>query len=355
MKELLHRINQTVFFLCLALGPGGLEVSAQPTARPNIIIILSDDMGFSDIGCYGGEIKTPNLDGLARNGVRFTQFYNNARCCPTRASLLTGLYSHQAGIGHMTEDREPAGYRGDLNRNSVTLAEVLRPAGYTTYAVGKWHVTPGRNAEQLAQTHNWPLQRGFDRYYGTIHGAGSFWDPSSLVRDNKLISAFNDPEYHPEQFYYTEALSDQAVRFIGEHRQRSGGKPFFLYLAYTAAHWPMHALEKDIARYKGQYDAGYAPVRKARYEKGKRLGLIDPRWPMSPQPDPWNRVENKDWESRGMEVYAAMIDNMHQGIGHLIAELKRQGQFENTLIFFLQGQWWMCRSNRAQYDRTKPL
>lgn len=336
MKELRLRSNRTVFILCLAFAQGGLGLSAQPPARPNIIVILSDDMGFSDIGCYGGEIKTPNLDGLAENGLRFTQFYNNARCCPTRASLLTGLYSHQAGIGHMMEDRAHAGYRGDLNRNSVTLAEALRPSGYATYAVGKWHVTPGKNAEQLAQTHNWPLQRGFDRYYGTIHGAGSFWDPSSLVRDSTLVTAFNDPEYHPERFYYTEALSDQAVRFIAEHRQRSGAKPFFLYLAYTAAHWPMHALEKDIARYKGRYDAGYFPVREARYAKGKSLGLIDPRWPMSPQPDPWDRVESKDWESRGMEVYAAMIDNMDQGIGRLTAELKRQGQFENTLIFFLQ-------------------
>src|SRR5262245_47298669 len=306
------------------------------SARPNIIFIMSDDMGWSDIGCYGSEINTPNLDALAANGVRFTQFYNNARCCPTRASLLTGLYSHQAGIGHMMEDRGHDGYRGDLNRNSVTIAEALRPAGYATYAVGKWHVTPGQSAEKLANTRNWPLQRGFDRFYGTIHGAGSFWDPSSLARDNRLITAFNDPEYQPRQFYYTDALSDQAARFIAEHRSRNGARPFFMYLSYTAAHWPMHAPEKDIAKYRGKYDRGYAAIRQARYEKAGKLGLIDPRWALSPQQEDWGMVENKEWEARGMEVYAAMIDNMDQGVGRVVAELKKQGEFDNTLIFFLQ-------------------
>jgi arylsulfatase A-like enzyme len=333
MKRLLIRTGLCGLFLAtLALTLGDRMANAQRASRPNIIVIMSDDMGWSDIGCYGGEINTPNLDKLAKNGVRFTQFYNNARCCPTRASLLTGLYSHQAGIGHMMEDRDHDGYRGDLNRNSVTIAEALKPAGYATYAVGKWHVTPGK----LAQTHNWPLQRGFDRYYGTIHGAGSFYDPSSLVRDNKLITVANDAEYQPQQYYYTDAISDHAARFVAEHKGRAGEKPFFMYVAYTAAHWPMHALEKDIAKYKGRYDGGYAPIRQARYEKAKKLGLIDSRWAMSPQAMDWAQVENKQWETRGMEVYAAMIDNMDQGIGRLVAELKRQKQFDNTLIFFLQ-------------------
>ncbi|MGE3733038.1 MAG: arylsulfatase [Blastocatellales bacterium] len=290
-------------------------------------------MGWSDIGCYGGEINTPNLDGLAANGLRFTQFYNNARCCPTRASLLTGLYSHQAGIGHMMEDRGQDGYRGDLNRNSITIAEALKPAGYSTYAVGKWHVTPGQSREKLTQTHNWPLQRGFDRYYGTIHGAGSFYDPSALVRDNNLITVANDKEYQPQQYYYTNAISDHAARFIRENKK---GRPFFMYVAYTAAHWPMHALEKDVAKYSGKYDQGYGLIRQARYEKAKRLGLLDPRWQMSEQAMDWDKVEIKPWEARGMEVYAAMIDGMDQGIGRIIAELKKQGQFDNTLIFFLQ-------------------
>jgi arylsulfatase len=315
--------------------PSRVTTSAaqRANARPNIIIIMSDDMGWSDIGCYGGEINTPNLDGLAANGLRFTQFYNNARCCPTRASLLTGLYSHQAGIGHMMEDRNHVGYRGDLNRNSVTIAEALKPAGYATYAVGKWHVTPGGGKEALAKTHNWPLQRGFDHFYGTIHGAGSFYDPSSLVRDNKLITVANDTEYQPSQYYYTDAISDHAARFVRENKKE---QPFFMYLTYTAAHWPMHALPKDIAKYKGKYDQGYGPVRQARYDKAKRLGLLDPRWPMSEQAMDWGSIDNKDWEASGMEVYAAMIDSMDQGIGRLIAELKRQGQFDNTLIFFLQ-------------------
>ena len=163
-----------------------LDAAAAP-ARPNIIVILGDDIGYSDLGCYGGEIPTPNLNALAAGGLRFTQFYNTARCCPTRASLLTGLHPHQAGVGHMMEDRGHPGYRGNLNRSCVTIAEALQPAGYRSYAVGKWHVTPGHTAKFLEDRANWPLQRGFDRYYGTIHGAGSYFDPSSLVRDNTQI------------------------------------------------------------------------------------------------------------------------------------------------------------------------
>lgn len=317
----------------LAVIRGDSVAVGRSEARPNIVVIMSDDMGFSDIGSYGGEINTPNLDALAANGVRFTQFYNNARCCPTRASLLTGLYPHEAGIGHMMNDRGHDGYRGDLNRQSVTIAEALKPAGYATYAVGKWHVTPGQNAQELARTHNWPLQRGFDRYYGTIHGAGSFYDPSSLVRDNRLITVANDVEYQPPRYYYTDAISDHAARFITETKP---GQPFFMYVAYTAAHWPMHALDSDIAKYKSKYDAGYGPIRQARREKAARLGLIDPRWPMSPQAGDWDQVDDKAWEARGMEVYAAMVDNMDQGIGRIIATLKKEGHFDNTLIFFLQ-------------------
>lgn len=347
MKKIIVRLFGFGLLLLLAIvhiNDASLD-SATAQVRPNILIIMSDDMGFSDIGCYGSEINTPNLDSLAAEGVRFTQFYNNARCCPTRASLLTGLYPHQAGIGHMMDNRGADGYRGDLNRNGSTIAEALKPAGYATYAVGKWHVTPGQNATTLAQTHNWPLQRGFDRYYGTIHGAGSYYDPSSLVRDNKLITVANDTEYQPQEFYYTEAISDQAVRFVAEHKKRAARQPFFMYVAYTAAHWPMQAKEKDIAKYKGKYNQGYQPIRSARYEKARRLGLIDPRWPMSPQAGDWDQVENKAWEARGMEVYAAMIDNMDQGIGRLIAELKRQGQFNNTLIFFLQDNGGCAEEN----------
>ena len=219
--------------------------------RPNIVVIMADDMGYSDIGCYGGEIHTPQLDGLASGGVRFIQAYNTARCCPTRASLMNGLYPHQAGVGHMMNDRGTDGYQGDLNKRCVTIAQVLKSAGYATYMSGKWHVTKHvghwSGNEALTSKHNWPCQRGFDRFYGTITGAGSFYDPVTLVRDNSpLPSPAGD-------FYYTDAISD----YIRTHDRSRTGRPFFLYVAYTAPHWPLHALEADVARYKGRYDAGW--------------------------------------------------------------------------------------------------
>lgn len=312
----------------------GSGVCLAASERPNIIVILSDDMGFSDIGCYGGETETPNLDRLAENGLRFTQFYNTGRCCPTRASLLTGLYPHQAGIGHMMQDKGLVGYQGNLNTRCLTIAEALRPAGYSTYMAGKWHVT--RHIDPDGPKFNWPLQRGFDRFYGTIHGAGSFFDPNSLTRDNTQISPYADPEYQPEEYYYTDAISDYAVRYINEHEQGNDEKPFFLYMAYTAAHWPMHALEKDIAKYKGRFDAGYDELRRERLERVRQLGLIDADWKMTEGTDDWSKVQNRAWELRCMEVYAAMIDNMDQGIGRVIATLEKNGELDNTLILFMQ-------------------
>lgn len=313
-----------------------LPLGAAEPKRPNIVVILGDDIGFSDLGCYGGEISTPHLDALAKGGLRFTQFYNMARCCPTRASLLSGLYPHQAGVGHMMEDRQFAGYRGALNRNCVTLAEALKPAGYRSYAVGKWHVTPGHSPAALADTRNWPLQRGFERFYGTIHGAGSFWDPSSLVRDNTPITIANDPAYRPKEYYYTEAIAEQAVQFIRQHSREHRNEPFFLYTAFTAAHWPLHAREADIARYRGRYHAGYEAIRAARWAKQRRLGLVDSHWKLSPPVGDWSQVRNPPFEERCMEVYAAMVDSMDQGIGRMVAELKAQGRWENTLILYLQ-------------------
>ena len=323
--------------LVLAVAPWASADETKPP-RPNILLIMSDDMGFSDLGCYGSEIATPNLDGLAAKGLRLTQFYNTARCCPTRASLLTGLYPHQAGIGHMMDDRGHDGYRGELNKNSVTIAEVLRPAGYRTYATGKWHVTRRVNAATVEEKENWPLQRGFDRFYGTISGAGNFWDPQHLTRDNTKISPFADPEYQPsEPYYYTDAISDQAARFVREHHVSHGGQPFFLYMAYTAAHWPMHARERDIAKYRGRYAAGYDAVRKERYERMAKLGLISREaTTLTPVPEGEEKTPHWEWDQRNMEVFAAMIDSMDQGIGRVVAELKATGQFENTLIFFLQ-------------------
>ncbi len=328
---------------------------AAPPAAPNVILILSDDMGWSDLGCYGGEIETPNLDGLAGGGLRFTQFYNTARCCPTRASLLTGLYPHQAGIGHMMDDRGLDGYRGELSRRAVTVAEALKPAGYRTYATGKWHVTQKVKPAGEADKANWPLQRGFDRFYGTIHGAGSFFDPNSLTRDNTLISPFADPEYQPEEFYYTDAINDHAARFVTEHARDHSGKPFFLYIAHTAAHWPMHAKAKDIAKYKGRYDAGYDAVRAARVEKLKRLGLIDPSWQAARQAGgAWSEVRDREFEIRCMEVYAAMVDCMDQGIGRLVEQLKKTGQYDNTLILFCQDNGGCAEPMGRRPDHEQP-
>ena len=309
-------------------------LSAETPDRPNIILIMSDDMGYSDIGCYGGEIKTPSLDQLASDGLRYTQFYNTARCCPTRACLLTGLYPHQTGVGYMMQDRGLDGYRGDLNRNCVTIAEVLHKAGYNTYLSGKWHVAKMTRPKNDGEKYNWPKQRGFDRFYGTIHGAGSFWDPSTLCRGNKMISPFADDEYQPsEPYYYTDAISDQAARFI---RENPSGKPFFLYVAYTAAHWPLHARKRDIARYEGKYDKGYQAIRDARLRKMKQLGVVKSNVKLSEASGTWDSIEYKDWEAANMEVYAAMVDAMDQGIGEIVNALKETDQYENTFLCYFQ-------------------
>jgi len=298
------------------------------SSRPNIILIMSDDMGYSDIGCYGGEINTPNLDKLATNGLRFKQFYNTSRCCPTRASLLTGLYPHQAGIGHMTDaghKLEP--YIGDLSNKAMTIAEVLKLNGYSTYMSGKWHVTP--YVELDGPKHNWPRQRGFDKFFGTIIGAGSFYDPNSLTEDNTQIPP-------GENFYYTDAISDKTVEYINQHES---DEPYFIYVPYTAAHWPMHALPEDIKKYEGKYDKGWDVMRQERYDRMIKMGLIDEKWAMTerdPESYPWEEEELKEWRSRCMEVYAAMVDNMDQGIGRIVNSLKQKGEMDNTLIFFLQ-------------------
>jgi arylsulfatase A-like enzyme len=338
------------FLLALLLIAAPVLHAAAP--RPNIIVILSDDMGYSDLGCFGGEIATPNLDALAAGGLRFTQFYNTARCCPTRASLLTGLYPHQAGVGYMTDRAQYSAvaminewYAGDLRPDTATLAEVMRGNGYRTYAIGKWHVT--KNIEEDTPRDNWPLQRGFDRYYGVLPGAANFFSPVHLTRDNMRIDLKNDPEYPAKDFYLTDAFSDHAVRYVREHAKEQAGQPFFMYLAYTTAHWPMQAKPADIAKYQGKYDGGYTPVRQARLEKMKKLGLLNPAWALPPQVGDWDSVERKDWEARCMEVYAAMVDNMDQGIGRLVAALKATGQFENTLIVYLQDNG-ACAENQGR-------
>lgn len=318
------------FYLCFVSCLLGCQSDSQEsvTPRPNIILIMSDDMGYSDIGCYGGEINTPHLDALASGGLRFTQFYNTARCCPTRASLLTGLYPQQAGIGHMVNDRGTPAYRGDLSDQAMTIAELLKSAGYATYLSGKWHVTPYQidNPDKK----NWPRQRGFDRFFGMISGAGSLYDPRSLTEDNTYVAP-------RDGFYCTTDFTDYAIKCIEEHQSED---PYFLYLAYTAAHWPMHAPAEAVAKYKGKYDMGWDQMRMQRYDRMKELGLIKPEWNLTSRDsfiEPWSDdIEDRAWELANMEVYAAMVDLMDQGIGRIIDLLKSNGQLDNTLIFFLQ-------------------
>jgi arylsulfatase len=299
--------------------------------KPNVVIILNDDMGFSDIGCYGGEIDTPNLDRLAANGLRYSQFYNTARCSPSRASLLTGLHPHQTGIGILTYSTGPEGYAGDLNRRCVTIPEVLREQGYRTYLSGKWHIASSLKEPSDA----WPLQRGFDRFYGTIIGAGSFYNPNTLTRGNDNVE--HEAEQDPE-FFYTDAISDQAAAFVREHRDESPDAPFFMYVAYTAPHWPLHAHEEDIVKYKGRFDAGWDSLREERLGRLVKAGIIHPSWQLTdrdPTQPPWTEAERRDWLLRCMEVYAAQIDRMDQGIGRILAALEETGQLDNTLVLFL--------------------
>ena len=325
-----------------ASTPAAESPRAATGTRPNIILILADDMGYSDVGCFGGEIATPNIDRLAAEGRRSTQFYNSARCCPTRASLLTGLYPHQAGIGHMMGTRGLPGYQGQLNDQCVTLAEALKANGYRTAMAGKWHVCRATVRKPMVNhastqpfwTDNsaWPRQRGFESFYGTIIGVGDFFDPFTLTRDN-------DPIYDapPPGFYYTDAITDEAVKQV-----RAGGgagdKPLFLYVGYTAPHWPLHAREEDIAKYADTYKVGWDRIRKTRRKKMIELGLIDESMklpPREPNVKAWDEAPHHDWEARRMAVYAAQIDRMDQGIGRMLAALDETKQADNTLLVFL--------------------
>ncbi len=346
-------VSATAFFLP-GLAPqlaAKNTPSNKPDKRPNIILILSDDMGYSDLGCYGSEISTPNLDTLAANGLRFTQFYNSARCCPTRASLLTGLHPHQTGIGWMAQDQGTDSYRGHLNKNCVTIAEALKLSGYDTFMTGKWHVA-GDNYNPKRDTSNWPCQRGFNKYYGTLRGAASYFDPHALFKNNTPTSAYNDDEYKPQQYYYTDAISDYSCKFIKEHLETSPDQPFFTYIAYTAAHWPLQALENDIEKYDGKYTQGYHPVRRARFEKMKQLGLISQDCTYSETVGSWDDCTYKQWESRCMQVYAAMVTNMDQGIGRIVATLEQYNQLDNTIILFLQDNGGCAESMGRDYNKT---
>jgi len=311
--------------------------------RPNILIILADDLGYSDLSCYGGEIHTPNLDRLAQNGVRFNRFYNAGRSCPTRASLLTGLYPHQAGIGRMTFDNHLPGYRGTMTHNGVTIAEALKDYGYHTGMIGKWHVaeTPLRpdqrewlahqvQYDEFAPKENYPTRRGFEDFYGTIYGVVDYFDPFSLVNGEEPVNEVS------KDYYSTIVLTDSAVSYINRYSQSDN--PFFMYLAYHAPHWPLHALEEDIKKYEDTYKLGWEAIRDARYQRMIELGIF-------PEQSDFlsNRLSTKEWETnpdnawdaRAMAVHAAMIDRMDQEIGRLLKTLESLGELDNTLIFFL--------------------
>ncbi len=328
-------IGSISFLLPLAAFPAGADVQTSAKERPNIVIIMSDDMGFSDIGAYGGEIKTPTLDSLAAGGKKFTQFYNTARCCPSRASLLTGLYPHQAGIGHLIYKTPYIGYGDHLTSDSVTLAEVLHAAGYSTYMAGKWHMAP-RSYDPKSDTEYWPLRRGFDKFYGTIAGSGSFYDPMTLCRGETFITPENDPEYKPDNYYYTDALTDNGIKFLQAHETQSKDKPFFLYMAYTAAHWPIQAPDEAIEPYRGKYDRGYSASHAARLVRLKQMGLVPEVGEVAVPVGDWDSVENKQVEAALMVTYAAMVTRMDEGIGKIVEQLRTSGDLDNTLILFLQ-------------------
>jgi arylsulfatase len=313
--------------------------SALAADRPNILLIVADDLGYSDVGCFGGEIRTPNLDALAAGGLRFTQFYNATRCCPSRASLMTGLYPHQAGVGDMNSDEGPGrpGYRGHLTGSCPTLPEVLRSAGYRTAMVGKWHLggNPG------------PIRLGFEEFYGMIGGYNSFWREDPYY--TRLPAGRPKRSYPADRFYSTNAFADYALDFLAELR-RDRDHPWFLYLAFNAPHFPLHAPKAEIDRYAPLYEKGWDAIREERLARMKRLGIVGADVPLTPRSDwehPFHHKEgvNPAWDTlpadrrvdlaRRMAIFAAMVEHMDAAIGRVIAALKEHGQFDKTLILFL--------------------
>lgn len=316
---------------CLLFVAMPFTIEAAPPSRPNIVIVLVDDMGFSDVGCYGGEIETPHIDRLAAGGLRFTQFYNSGRCCPTRASLMTGRHPHQVGIGHMTAPpNSPLGfegpYQGYLNDNCVTIAQVLKRAGYHTLMTGKWHLGADRRE-------CWPLQRGFDRYYGGISGAFNYFKPGG----DRGITRGNDPVATDAAFYATDTFTDVACEYISDLSRRDE-QPFFLYLAYNAPHWPLNSKWDEFQKYKGKYTGGWEALMKTRLAKQKQLGLVSDDIQPAPHVGPrWDSLTAKQHEDLDsiMAAYAGCIDSIDQNIGKLTRHLDQLGKLDNTVIFFL--------------------
>ena len=325
-------ISRRTFLFSAATSPYLAKSGQGSGSRPNIVLILADDLGYSDLGCYGGEVETPHLDQLAAEGVRFTHFFNTARCCPSRASLLTGLYSHQVGVGFMDADWHIPSYQGHLRRDCATLPEAMRARGYRTIMSGKWHL--GTAAPDL------PWARGFDHVYGIPQGGGVYFWPPQLDRD--VVRFDRDSASDPiktspdEKFYSTDAFTDHAVeqiRAASEKRQ-----PFFLYVPYVAPHFPQQAWEKDVRKYLGRYRQGWQRLREARAKRQKALGIIDTGTKLSPG-------DGLDWETlneeqvtqldRQMSVYAAQVNNMDQNIGRILGALRETGAEKNTLVIFL--------------------
>jgi arylsulfatase len=319
-------------------------VAAQTDGRPNVVVILVDDMGWSDIGPFGGEIATPNLDALAARGVRFAQFYATPRCSPTRASLLTGLYSHQAGMGHLDNviRRGSIGTTGRLNDQSVTIAEVLRDAGYLTAMSGKWHLGQDNGSP--------PWARGFERTLSLRAGGMYFPNQNYQGGDNALTSRAQEPLFlngtatprdapvFGKNWYASYLWPEFGLKFIDEARQAN--RPFLLYLPFNAPHFPLMAPAELIAKYRGKYKAGWDALREERYRRQIKMGLIDAKWPLSPREadtPAWDSLSDQAKErfDHLMAVYAAMVEAIDNGVGTLVKGLEARGTLDNTLILFM--------------------
>lgn len=310
-----------LMFLTLIQGLLATPIHAE---SPNIIVILADDMGYSDLGCTGGEIQTPNLDRLASNGVLFTHCYSTSRCCPSRAALLTGQYQWDAGLGHMTSTKSQAPeYQQHLNLENVTIAEALKLAGYQTVMSGKWHV-----GDQLE---HWPDKRGFEQFFGTPAGGGLYFYPSKFY--NRPVFENGKEVTFGTDWYSTDGFTDFAVDYIENRRDPT--RPFFLYLPYIAPHFPLQAHPKDIAKYAGVYDEGYDSIRTRRFKSQLKLGIVPATSQLPPAAHDWKKVKNKQRHADRMEVYAAQVDCLDQNIGRLMSTLETQGILNNTIVIFL--------------------
>ena len=306
-----------------------------PAGAPNVVVILLDDLGFSDFGCYGGEIRTPHIDALAGGGLRFTGYTTVPMCTPARAALMTGKNPHSVGCGWLTHNNPgyPGYQAGEMSADAPTMAELLRAAGYGTYGVGKWHNVADYNATAGGDRSAWPLQRGFDRFYGFLGAETNFFSPGHLIEGNEFVAI----DTHGDNYYSSDDWTDRALRFVRGHRAAAPAKPFFLYMAHNAPHVPLQARPQDIARYDGVYAAGWDAIRQARFERQKAMGLIPADWRLPAAPPGMVRWDDVPVEQRAvmahyMQLYAAMVDNIDQNIGRLVAELKAMGQWDNTLL-----------------------